>query len=378
MWGDNMADLTMPAVPDFLKEDTDTIHARMLSKAPSDISTMEGDFFWSITRPVAEEEYKHRQLMMAFIKLVYLGTSYDGYLDLIGAAIGVIRKDATKTKDTIKIKGVSGTVIQNGKIASTVSTEDNRSIEFQFLESKTIDDTAIVEIQVECTEAGTVGNVKANTITILTTPINGVQSIANDHDFISGTDVESNDDYKKRILEKMQKPETSANKAQYKNWAKEVPGVGDAKVFPLWNGNGTVKVVIINANKKAADSELVQKVKDYIDPEPEGKGEGQAPIGAVCTVVSAAEKAMNITASVVLASGYTLQQAQDNFNTVFEKYLNDLAFNDTYVSYAKVGGILLSAGGIVDYSNLTLNNGTANIPLNDEEIPVVGTVDLQI
>ncbi|WP_373845084.1 baseplate J/gp47 family protein [Clostridium sp.] len=373
-----MADLTMPAVPDFLKEDTDTIHARMLSKAPSDISTMEGDFFWSITRPVAEEEYKHRQLMMAFIKLVYLGTSYDGYLDLIGAAIGVIRKDATKTKDTIKIKGVSGTVIQNGKIASTVSTEDNRSIEFQFLESKTIDDTAIVEIQVECTEAGTVGNVKANTITILTTPINGVQSIANDHDFISGTDVESNDDYKKRILEKMQKPETSANKAQYKNWAKEVPGVGDAKVFPLWNGNGTVKVVIINANKKAADSELVQKVKDYIDPEPEGKGEGQAPIGAVCTVVSAAEKAMNITASVVLASGYTLQQAQDNFNTVFEKYLNDLAFNDTYVSYAKVGGILLSAGGIVDYSNLTLNNGTANIPLNDEEIPVVGTVDLQI
>lgn len=378
MWGDNMADLTMPAVPDFLKEDTDTIHARMLSKAPSDISTMEGDFFWSITRPVAEEEYKHRQLMMAFIKLVYLGTSYDGYLDLIGAAIGVIRKDATKTKDTIKIKGVSGTVIQNGKIASTVSTEDNRSIEFQFLESKTIDDTAIVEIQVECTEAGTVGNVKANTITILTTPINGVQSIGNDHDFISGTDVESNDDYKKRILEKMQKPETSANKAQYKNWAKEVTGVGDAKVFPLWNGNGTVKVVIINANKKAADSELVQKVKDYIDPEPEGKGEGQAPIGAVCTVVSAVEKAMNITATVVLANGYTLQQAQDNFDTVFEKYLNDLAFNDTYVSYAKVGGILLSAGGIVDYSNLTLNNGTANIPLNDEEIPVVGTVDLQI
>lgn len=75
MWGDTMADVTMPAVPDFLKEDTDTIHARMLSKAPSDISTMEGDFFWSITRPVAEEEYKHRQLMMAFIKLVYLGTS---------------------------------------------------------------------------------------------------------------------------------------------------------------------------------------------------------------------------------------------------------------------------------------------------------------
>lgn len=380
MWGDNMADVTMPAVPDFLKEDTDTIHARMLSKAPSDVSTMEGDFFWSITRPVAEEEYKHRQLMMAFIKLVYLQSSYDGYLDLVGAAIGVIRKDATKTKDTIKIRGVSGTVIQSGKIASTVSTEDNRSIEFQLIETKTIDDTGIVEIQVECTEAGTVGNVKANTITILTTPINGVQSMVNDHDFTSGTDVESNDDYRGRILEKLQKPETSGNKAQYKNWAKEVLGVGDAKVFPLWNGNGTVKVVIINSNKRAADSELVQKVKDYIDPEPEGKGEGQAPIGAVCTVVSAVEKAMNITAKVVLASGYTLQQAQDNFDEAIQKYLSDLAFNSTYISYAKVGGILLSTDGIVDYDSdsLTLNNGTANIPLNDEEIPVVGTISLGV
>lgn len=296
----------------------------------------------------------------------------------MGAAIGVTRKDATKTKDTIKIRGIAGTVIQSGKIASTVSTEDNRNIEFQLLETKTIDDTGIVEIQVECTEAGITGNVRTNTVTILTTPINGVQSIVNDHDFMSGTDVESNDDYRRRILEKLQTPETSGNKAQYKNWAKEIIGVGDAKVTPLWNGNGTVKVTIINSNKRAADQELVQKVKDYIDPEPEGKGEGKAPIGAVCTVVSATEKAINIIATVVLASGYTLQQVQDNFNTAFEKYLSDLAFNDTYVSYAKVGGILLSAGGVIDHSNLTLNNSTSNIPLNDEEIPVVGVINLGV
>lgn len=373
-----MADVTIPAVPDFLNEDTDTIHERMISKAPSDVSTIEGDFFWSATRPVAEEEYKHRQLMASFIKLVYLSTSYDGYLDLVGNTIGVPRKDAEPSKDVIKVQGKSGTILGSGKIAGTVSTEDKQSVEFEFIETKTIDDTGMAEIQVQCTQAGIIGNVKAGSITLLITPINGVQDITNDHDFTNGIDTESNDNYRGRILEKLQKPETSGNKAQYKNWAKEVTGVGDAKVTPLWNGNGTVKVVIINSNNRAADSDLVQKVKDYIDPYPEGTGEGQAPIGAVCTVVSATEKSMNITATVVLASGYTLQQAQDNFNTEFEKYLNNLAFNDTYVSYAKVGGILLSAGGIVDYNNLTLNNGTINVALGDEEIPVVGTISLGV
>ena len=53
MWGDNVEDVTIPAVPDFLNEDVDTIHARMLSKAPPDVNIIEGDFFWSLTRPVA-------------------------------------------------------------------------------------------------------------------------------------------------------------------------------------------------------------------------------------------------------------------------------------------------------------------------------------
>ncbi|PRR85949.1 Baseplate J-like protein [Clostridium luticellarii] len=378
MWGDNMADATIPEIPDFLNEDVDTIHKRMLDRAPSDINIIEGDLFWSLTRPVAEEEYRHRQLMAAFIKLVYLQSSYSGYLDLIGAQIGVIRKDAIKSKDTIKIKGKQGTVLESGKMAATVSSESNQSVEFQFLETKTIDDTGIAEIQVECTQSGTIGNVKANTITILTTPINGVQSVTNDHDFTNGTDVESDDDYKTRILEKLQTPATSGNKYQYRNWAKEVTGVGDAKPFPLWDGPGTVKVVIINSNKRAADAELVQKVKDYIDPQPEGHGEGQAPIGATLTVVSAVEKAIDITAKVVLANGYTIQQVQDNFNTNMQKYLSDQAFNSTYISYAKVGGILLSTDGVVDYNSLTLNGGTVNVALADEEIPVAGTISLGV
>ena len=40
-------------LPDFFKETADDIHKRMIDEAPENISTLEGDIFWSATRPVA-------------------------------------------------------------------------------------------------------------------------------------------------------------------------------------------------------------------------------------------------------------------------------------------------------------------------------------
>ena len=48
------------------------------------------------------------------------------------------------------------------------------------------------------------------------------------------------------------------------------------KVIPLWNGAGTVKIVIVDADNRPADSELISKVKEHI--------EENRPIGAEVTV----------------------------------------------------------------------------------------------
>jgi uncharacterized phage protein gp47/JayE len=365
-------------ISDFLNEDADTIHERMLEKAPKDVNTIEGDFFWNNTRPVAEEIAATKQLQLAqILRFAFVQYSSKPYLELIGGPLGIVRNAATYTHDTLKIEGVPGTVLQKGKVAGTPSSDDVESIEFEFQETKTIDDTGVVDIEVQCTQPGTIGNVKAGSVTLMITPINGIKSVTNEKDFTNGTDEEDDDHYRERILERMQTPATSGNKYQYRNWAKEVNGIGDAKVFPLWNGNGTVKIVIMNTNKRAADQTLIDAVKNYIDPD-DGKGEGQAPIGATLTVVSATEKAIDVTAKVVLANGYTIQQVQDTFIANMQKYLSDLAFVDTYVSYAKIGGVLLNTTGVVDYSDLTLNNGTSNIALADEEIPVAGTISLGV
>lgn len=363
-------DLVLP-IEDYLKEDAGTIHDRMLSKVPEDISTMEGDFFWDITRPVAEEIAQYTQLKLQHnISLPFVKYNYGEYLDLKGEEEGVFRKPATYSTGNVKIKGRAGTIIEKGKIVGTTSTDEKESIEYEFLETKTLDDTGIVYAKVQCLKEGVVGNVLKGNINVLITPVNGVESAVNEEDFKDGMNIESDDDYRERILEKKRTPITSGNKYHYKNWAKEVTGVGDAKVFPLWNGNGTVKVIIVDANKHSASEELVTEVFNHI--------EDNRPIGAAVTVVSAAEKPVNITGKVVLADGFNIGQIHEEFKKLIDQSLKEISFKLTYISIAKIGNLLLNTPGVLDYTDLKINNSTANIGLQDEEIPVLGTVELGV
>ena len=62
-----------------------------------------------------------------------------------------------------------------------------------------------------------------------------------------------------RLLFAVRQPATSGNVYHYIEWSTSVSGVGAVKVLPLWNGNGTVKVIVVDANKDTPSEELLQK-----------------------------------------------------------------------------------------------------------------------
>jgi uncharacterized phage protein gp47/JayE len=234
---------------------------------------------------------------------------------------------------------------------------------------KAIEQIATGQFIMECEIAGTVGNQNFGDLLPIDY-ISGLSRAELSDILIPGADVESDEELRQRYLQHVQRPATSGNEAQYRQWAVEVSGVGDAKVFPLWSGPGTVKIAIVDTEKKPASSVLLDAVSDYI--------ETVRPIGASVTVVSAVAKEITISATVTLATGYTLQGVINAFSSTLEAYMRDAAFAVTYVSYAKVGTLLLGTPGVIDYQELSLNGGTANVILADEEIPVLGTVDLGV
>ena len=280
----------------------------------------------------------------------------------------VARKPATKATTTIIINGQEGAKISKGDLVGS------DTVNFVSIEDKTVDATGQITVTVECEEPGTIGNVPAGAIKYFPVSIAGLTSVTNPEPVINGYDAESDGSLLERYYERIRTPATSGNQHHYLNWAKGVVGVGDAKVFPLWDGPNTVKVVIIDSNKQPANKDLINKVQEHIDPGITGLGEGEAPLGAFCTVVSATGKAINITFTVIKDANYTVEQIKTNVENNIKEYLKSIAFRGNAVSYAKIGAIILDSNGVLDYEGFTINSGTSNIAIGNEEVAILGEV----
>lgn len=352
----------------FKDQTFDVIMQRMLSRIPDDFDKRQGSVIWDMLAPAALELERAYQQLHLVTNWLYL--SEDVPRDILLARVrdfGIEPKPAQKASGMVVFTGLPGTLIPAN---TRISTDDSIPIFFHTTSDVTILENGTVSVLTVAETVGSSGNVQANAITVLVDIIDGVESVTNPISFENGVDEESDESLLARYYERVRKPITSGNISHYRQWALEVPGVGAAKVTPLWNGPGTVKVTIVNTDMQPATNDLVTQVQEYI--------EQVRPIGATVTVVSAAGKPIDVSATVILASGYTLQNVQDAFAASLDEYFKEIAFSVTYVSYAKIGTLLLNTPGVVDYSGLTVNSGTANVALQDDEVPVLGSVVLGV
>ncbi|MBY2445518.1 baseplate J/gp47 family protein [Clostridioides difficile] len=363
-------------IPVFLTEDKEVIHERMLSNF-QDVSTLEGDFIYDATRPTAEEITQLKQLgLQNNLKIAFPQTSYGTYLEWLGECKGVFKNQPTKATGVITFTGVQGTIITKGTIVTTIATDEKQSIEFELLETKTIGENETVDIKAESRIVGTIGNVSKGSISVLLGSISGVKSVTNKEDFRGGTDIEDEEHFRERVLVAEQEDKLSGASSDYIRWAKEVDGVGYAYVVPEWNGAGTVKVLILDKNRKAATQELIDKVQEYIYPLNISEGEnrdGKAPIGALVTVVTPDTLLINVKASFIFSNGFSEETVLNNLKTKIDKYLDKIDLGGT-VSYnaiqAIVGSMMLTDEGIEDFSNLTINDVKENIKLQDQVVGI--------
>ncbi|VIC86869.1 putative baseplate J-like protein [Clostridioides difficile] len=363
-------------IPSFLTEDEDAVHERMLSNF-QDVSTLEGDFIYDSTRPTAEEITRLKQLgLQNNLKIAFHQTSYGTYLEWLGECKGVFKNQPTKSVGVITFIGIQGTIITKGTIVTTVATDEKQSIEFELLETKTIGESEIVDIKAECRVAGTIGNVSKGSVSVLLGSISGVKSVTNKEDFKGGTDIEDEEHFRERVLVAEQEDKLSGASSDYIRWAKEVNGVGYAYVVSEWAGPGTVKVLILDKNRKAATQELIDKVQEYIYPLNTEEGQnrdGKAPIGAIVTIATPQTLLINVKASFVFSNGFSQETVLNILKNKIDKYLDKIDIGGTVsynAIYSLTGSMMLADEGIQDFSNLTINDGTTNIILNDQVVGI--------
>ncbi|NQX60444.1 baseplate J/gp47 family protein [Paenibacillus qinlingensis] len=368
----------MASLPDYLVEQTEeAIRSRMLSSLPSDLDKSEGSYVWDAVAPASIELALAALQAQEVLRRGFAGTTFGSYLDLRCAERGVTRKEAMKAVGQVKFTGVVGTVVPQGTRVGTLADTllGTSSMMFETLAAAVVDSSGYVMVSVSAVEGGSKGNVPSGAISLLITPIAGIMSVTNTAPMTGGAEVEKDDALLNRYYAKVRSPGTSGNKADYLNWALDVAGVGAAQVVPLWQGPGTVKVVIIGTDKRSVAAPIVTAAQQYIYPAPPLVG--KAPIGAVVSVVAAAEVAIGVQAVLTLNGSRTLTQVKNDFTGAVRAYLSELAFSsDPAVRYVRIGSLLLDTPGVQDYANLLINGGSSNIAINVGQVAVVGTVSL--
>lgn len=331
----------------------ENILTEMLNSVENDVDKREGSIIYDALAPCAYQLAQTYFVLNHYIDLVSGDTAVGEYLDRVVADYGIIRKPSTHAVRKITTTGAVniGTRWGMNGIVYAITEVISENV-----------------YKATCEQIGDIGNTYSGDLENIDN-ISGIQATLTDI-ITSGEDEESDENLRARFFTYVQKPSTSGNADNYKQWALEVIGVGDAKIFPLWNGPGTVKVVIVDSSKLPASLELVEATKEYI--------ESVRPIGANISVTSGIARDVNVAVTIVLANGYNLQSVTTAFTEAITEYFKSIAFSLPYISHAKLGTILLGIDGVLDYNGLKLNGVTTNIPLEDEEIPIIGTVGLVV
>ena len=307
-----------------------------------------------------EEILERTKTMLDPVNLT--GDDLDAY---IYPRTGQVRNAATKA---IGLLTVTGT----GTVTAGDLFESEGGVQFEATETVTVNGTATVPIR--CTQAGAAGNLPAGSITMMPVQIAGIVSVSNSDTTHDGYDAETDEAYYTRFLVRIQTPPTSGNVYHYLSWALEVSGVGAVQIYPLGHGDNTVDVVLVDTNGQPASEMLVKAVQDHIDPDSQGLGRGEAPIGAYCYVSAATGVSLALTLTVTAASGAVQSDVTQAVKDAVADYLKSIAFKQSYVSYAQIAAAILAAPGVQDFADLTVNGATSNVAIADRQVAVLGEV----
>lgn len=353
-----------------MSETADTIRADILSYIDSKYDSLPGSLVFEISQGLAQTlESKYVEAEDA-LQQKFAGTADFDNLKVIAYERGVDWKDATAAHGLVTISGAVGTVIPIGTAVANTTNEYLTTAE------ATIGTDGTTSAAVSCSTLGLNGNTAIGTITIFPKTVSGLNTVTNTVAFTNGYASETRDELLARYYAEIRTPATSGNVYHYQKWALSIAGVGMVKVKPLWNGNGTVKVVIINGSKEIATPELIKQVADYI--------ETVRPIGPQIEVTTAELLPIGISCKVSLETNYLLADVVASITTNVNSFFKEITFVTPNVYYAKLGNIIFDTKGVtnIDYTTFRVNGLASDVSLEDSniktQIPTLSTISITV
>lgn len=234
----------------------------------------------------------------------------------------------------------------------------------------------------ECETPGACGNEYLSNLLPLE-HMDGLAEAALEELRTDGEDEEGDEELRKRYYASFDADAFGGNIPDYRRKVGALENVGGVKVYPVWNGGGTVRLVVIDQGWKKPTAVELERLQALIDPEKRGEGYGIAPIGHKVTVAGVEERVCDITMRLVMAEGGDAAAAQAEIREQYEEYMAGLrkAWADSgrlTVRISHLEARALEAEGVLDVQDCEINGTGGNIVLGEDEIPVLGEIGVTL
>lgn len=337
---------------------------RSISRISSEVAKFEGTLLYDAIVPCVMELWEAYLAMHELIKRVYADTAYNEYLEARCKERGIYRKEAIKAIRLARFNidvPVGSRWTKEELVYTVIENLDNHNS------------------KVECDVTGAIGNHYTGEMKNMD-GIEGVTYAELTDVIVAGEDVEDDESLRKRYFSSFEPEAFGGNVKDYQEKVKNLSGVGQVKVFPVWNGGGTVKLLLLNNDNDIPSDVLISEVQTKVDPvQNQGEGLGLAPIGHVVTVESATKNIINVSFKVILKSGLSFENIKEELENVISDYFKNLRktwseIDNIIVRISQIESKVLDLPGVLDVYDTKLNNNMSNLSLNDYEVPFLGEV----
>jgi len=229
--------------------------------------------------------------------------------------------------------------------------------------------TTQIPVKVQCLTAGTIGNVSPNVITVIASPISGVDTINNLVAFTNGKNSETDAELRARFILYINSLSRAVLIA-YANAISSIPEIIRYNVVENKTYAGAVQegyvYTVIDDGTGSPPADLIDKAYAAIQT--------VRGLAIQNDVFGPDPQAVNIIIDLTILPVTTEAVITELVTDALSNYINNLAFNEV-LPYSRIFEIVYDASPyIINATNLTLNGGTTDLSGTENRIFIADTI----
>ena len=345
-----------------------------------DVDKRVGSVIYDALAPVCLELAEAYVKMDILEEQTYLMTATGNNLDKRVYDYGISRRKATRALrigefKQYKVDSQGNYVLDENNQKILIDMEIETGVRFSIPENAEITYEYIGKIDgykiLECEQLGTQGNEHLGTILPLTPILNLAQA-----NIIStykpAEDDETDTELRTRAVANLNYGAFGGNIQDYIERVNAIDGVGQTKVFPAWQYNGSVLLSVVDPLYNPITNEFAQNLKEQIDPEDStGQGIGIAPIGHYVTITTPTRQDVDVALSITFVNTETIETIQEEVERKIEEYF--LSIRQSYgqdvnltIYRARIIEKVLELEFVLNVTDVKLNGEMNDIVYVDE------------